>query len=633
MNLRITSFATRICIYIITMIIIVFGITLGVYYHLSRIRIIKSSMEIAYGNLNNMASRVEAQLNSVSHSIDATAWLLQVSSDDTLRIKEVLIHNIQNNSVIMGSSLAFVPKAEQAPVMYYSSRSYMGVGFENVDLTKYNYAGMDWFLIPKLLGKGYWSEPYFDEGVGNEVMSTYSLPLRNKEGQIFAIYTADISLDQFTDQVEKLIPLEDSYSFLLSRNGYYLTHRNKERIMSETIFSNAFGRNNKDYEVIGREMLAGNTGGQEFVNDGNRSYAIYAPITSVGWSICSVVSEDILLASLTSLMSNILKIFFAAIIAFFLFTFLLVRRLVRPIEGFASTARQIAQGDFNASLPSVRLHDEMKDLYNAFSYMKESLNSYIEDLKTTTATKERIESELSIAHDIQMGMIPKIFPPFPERADVDLHAILKPAKEVGGDLYDFYIQNEQLFFVIGDVSGKGVPASLLMAVTRSLFRSVSGYLTSPCDIVRSMNDSISEQNEANMFVTLFVGVLDLQTGLLTFCNAGHNPPVVISKEGEVSYMKVKNNLPIGLLEGFVYANESIVLEPETKLFTYTDGVVEAEDVEKELYTESKLLKTLAINHKLGVRRMVNCVVDSVAEHVLEAEPSDDLTILVLNYKK
>lgn len=332
-------------------------------------------------------------------------------------------------------------------------------------------------------------------------------------------------------------------------------------------------------------------------------------------------------------MHNVLKMFFAAMVAFFLFTFLLVRCLISPLEGFAYSARQIAQGDFNASLPSVKLHDEMKDLYNAFTYMKESLNSYVEDLKNTTASKERIESELNIAHDIQMGMIPKIFPPFPDRADVDLHAILKPAKEVGGDLYDFYIQNEQLFFVIGDVSGKGVPASLLMAVTRSLFRSVSEYLTSPCEIVKSMNDSISEQNEANMFVTLFVGVLDLPTGLLTFCNAGHNPPVLINKSGEVGYMKIKSNLPIGLMEGFLYENESIQLESQSKLFTYTDGVVEAENSNQALYSEEKLLKTLALNNQFGVRRMVNCIVESVSEHVLEAEPSDDLTILIVNYKK
>lgn len=286
MNLRITSFATRISIYIITMIILVFGVTLGVYYHLSSNRIIKSSMEIAYGNLNSMVARVEAQLNSVSHSIDATAWLLNVSSSDSVMIREVLIHNIQNNATIMGSSLAFVPKEGQSPTMYYASHSYLGIRFEHVDMAKYNYIGMDWYLIPKLLGKGYWSEPYYDEGVGNIAMTTYSLPLRNEMGEIFAIYTADISLDQFTDQVEKLLYLEGSYSFLLSRNGYYLTHHKKERIMSETIFSNGFNRKNEYYELIGKAMLAGNTGGKEFVNDG--MYRMLSMLLSLRWGGLSV---------------------------------------------------------------------------------------------------------------------------------------------------------------------------------------------------------------------------------------------------------------------------------------------------------------------------------------------------------
>lgn len=174
--------------------------------------------------------------------------------------------------------------------------------------------------------------------------------------------------------------------------------------------------------------------------------------------------------------------------------------------------------------------------------MQQSLSGYVSELRTTTASKERIESELSIAREIQMGMIPKIFPPYPEREDVDLHAILHPAKEVGGDLYDFFIDNDRLYFVIGDVSGKGIPASLFMAIARSLFRTLAQQATSPAEIMSKMNRSISENNEANMFVTLIIGILDLKTGSLRFCNAGHNPPIIIGARRKYNVAESKNTV-------------------------------------------------------------------------------------------
>ncbi|MGL5958047.1 MAG: SpoIIE family protein phosphatase, partial [Phocaeicola sp.] len=361
-KLRITSFATRISLYIMAMIVVIFALVLGTYHYLSRNQVISSSIDIAYGNLNTLGIRVESQLKSVSQSIDETCWLLDTSSLDTANIKAVLVRNVQNNSAIIGSSLAFVPKEKQVATIYYASRSSLGIDFRRLNPKEYSYWGMDWYLIPKFLGEAYWSEPYYDDGAGGLVMATYSLPLRNSKGSIYAIYTADISLYQFTDQIENSEIIHNGSSFLLSRNGYYLTHRKKERIMSETIFSSAFAENNKEYEKIGRCMLAGESGGRRFNHEGDFSYAIYAPIPSVGWSICAVIEEKFLLAGLTSLMKNILIIFFAALLAFFVLTFLLVKRLVKPLEGFAQSAHQIAQGDFNASLPDVKMYDEMKQL-------------------------------------------------------------------------------------------------------------------------------------------------------------------------------------------------------------------------------------------------------------------------------
>ena len=285
-----------------------------------------------------------------------------------------------------------------------------------------------------------------------------------------------------------------------------------------------------------------------------------------------------------------------------------------------------------ATLPDIHSKDEMKTLHQSFGYMQKSLVDYIDELKRTTASKERIESELRIARDIQMGMVPKIFPPFPERDDVDLYAKLIPAKEVGGDLYDFFIEGGKFYFIVGDVSGKGVPASLVMAVTCRLFRTVSAHFQTPAEIVTALNDALAESNESNMFCTFFIGILDLESGYLQYCNAGHNAPVILSPSGEVKFMEVEANLPLGLFGGFPYQGQECTIEKGTSIFLYTDGVTEAENVEKALYSDERLLQQLEKLQKETPNAMVDGVLVDIESHVAEAEQSDDITIMCLHYK-
>lgn len=270
-------------------------------------------------------------------------------------------------------------------------------------------------------------------------------------------------------------------------------------------------------------------------------------------------------------------------------------------------------------------------LRDSFDFMQNSLITYTEELKQTTANKERIESELRIASDIQMGMIPKIFPPFPNREDIDLYATLIPAKEVGGDLYDFFIDDEKLYFTVGDVSGKGVPASLLMAVTRSLFRNIAGHLKSPETIVRSLNDSIAETNETGMFVTLFLGIIDLKTGKMEYCNAGHNAPI-LHHVGAGKFLQTTPNIPLGLFEGFEYQKQEIQLAQDTQLFIYTDGVTEAESTTQDLFSDERLLRIFAIDKpEKTPKEKVLEVLEDVHRHAKGAEQSDDITLLCLHY--
>ncbi len=254
------------------------------------------------------------------------------------------------------------------------------------------------------------------------------------------------------------------------------------------------------------------------------------------------------------------------------------------------------------------------------------------NLLSVSNQKERMEGELEIARTIQSAMLPKVFPPFSDRPDLNIYGMVKPAKEIGGDLYDFYVRHDKLFFCVGDVSGKGVPASLVMATIRSLFRSISAHTEDPSRIAGEMNDTIAESNDQNMFVTLFIGVLELENGTLRYCNAGHNAPVLIDTNHSQEMINVLPNLPIGIMRGFAYQAQVTHMTHGETLFLYTDGLTEAENNTHAQYGEQRMLNKLAGAGGMGSKEIVQMMEQSVEEFAGEAPQSDDLTILAIRYQ-
>jgi sigma-B regulation protein RsbU (phosphoserine phosphatase) len=444
---------------------------------------------------------------------------------------------------------------------------------------------------------------------------------------MYAVFTADISLEWFADKVNNIKPYANSYNYMIGRGGAFLVSDRKEAILNESFFAEPLAEGDKNMMEIGHQMINGERGMTKFGRDGKNYYLFFAPVKATGWSVSVICRHDDVFAGVDSLRNRVLAILILGLLFLTGFCYLTIRRLTDPMVRFASSANEIAKGNFNVGLPVIKSKDEMKTLHDSFRKMQISLVEYIDKLKKTTASKERIESELRIARNIQMGMVPKIFPPFPEREDIDLYAKLIPAKEVGGDLYDFFIEDDKLYFIVGDVSGKGVPASLVMAVTCRLFRTVAAHCHMPADIMMALNAALAENNESNMFCTAFLGVLDLKTGNLQYCNAGHNAPVIIEPTGEVKFMEVVPNLPFGLFGDFPYEGQECDLAQGTSLFLYTDGVTEAENKENSLYSDERLLDLLSKQRCQIPCTMVNIVLDDVNKHVNGAEQSDDITIM------
>jgi sigma-B regulation protein RsbU (phosphoserine phosphatase) len=303
----------------------------------------------------------------------------------------------------------------------------------------------------------------------------------------------------------------------------------------------------------------------------------------------------------------------------------------RPIADLTAMTGRIAGGDFTQRI-DIPARNEIGDLAASFNEMTRRLNESIENLKETTAAKERIESELKIAHEIQMSMVPKTFPPFPDRREFDIFATLVPAREVGGDFYDFFfIDDDRLLFAIGDVSGKGVPAALFMAVVRTLLRATAGTAPGPGDVLRRLNDELSRDNEACMFVTLFCGILHVRTGEIDYSNGGHNPPFHLHGGG-LTPIENPGGGALGVAENGAYPSARLRLGPEESLFLYTDGLTEALDPAGQLFSDERLEELLRRTRVTGPRQLLGLVVDEVSRFAAGAPQADDITGLVLRYE-
>jgi len=257
-------------------------------------------------------------------------------------------------------------------------------------------------------------------------------------------------------------------------------------------------------------------------------------------------------------------------------------------------------------------------------------------LLESTAKNQRMENELYVAGAIQTAMLPKVFPPFQDLRNVNVYGTVKPAKEVGGDLYDFYVRHDKLFFCIGDVSGKGVPASLVMAMTRSLFRSITSHDEDAASVMTKMNKAFVEQNTQNMFLTLFIGILDCQTGKLDYCNAGHNAPVLVeSQKSKVEKLNVVPNLPLGVEGEWEFTAQQVQMAYNDLLFLYTDGLTEAERSSHEQFGEERMMKRFTDEGMKGLvdpRKLVEKMQAEVETFVDGAEQSDDLTMMAIRYQ-
>ena len=480
--------------------------------------------------------RIDRLMATVESAVENSTWIVAERLDNPDYMFRITGELVMNNPLVVGSTIAFEPNFFPSKGYYYSAFSCKD---KNGDIKRiqqggedFKYHGMDWYRIPKESKKASWCEPYFDKGGAEIMMCTYSMPLIDTDGKVYAVLTADVSLEDLTRHVAEIEPYEDSYAVLYSQNGKPIVDAPSDAQFTCDMV-----------QIVGK--------------------------ANNGWTM-----------ELNCPLSNILQG---------------SRVLVRRIALFSIAGLGLI-------------------FFVSWSFSTR--------LQRVTAANERLSSELGIARQIQSSVLNRRVPPY-------LGAILRPAREVGGDFYDFQEKDGILYFAIGDASGKGIPAALFTFLAGAGFKMSVDMGLPPDEMVGRINALLCKDNDTCMFVTLFVGRLELATGQLEYCNAGHPPLVVVSPDGKAKPLSEKRNIAAGVAEEYVYPRQTATFEPGTRLLVYTDGVTEAERKDHVQYGEDRLLAFASAHAKESPAQMLGSLMSELDGFVAGAEQSDDITAIAV----
>ncbi|MBR1859439.1 MAG: SpoIIE family protein phosphatase, partial [Selenomonadaceae bacterium] len=487
-----------------------------------------------------------------------------------------------------------------------------------------------------------------------------AVPYYEINGEIAGVACAQASLERINQIVKEVELYNTGFCFVLDNRGYVILNSEdgSPPELSVNLNNDIRSSGNNVLSSIAEAMTTGKNGLEEIQLNDKDYYIAYAPIERMGWSFGAAIAKEEVIAPVVKnaevieniTQENISKLnshMFQTMIFMVIFVLLLLmsvtyigRRLsnhfVEPIHELSDGVREIASGDLDKKL-NIKTGDEIEHLAICFNAMTDELKTYMDNLTKITAEKERIATELDVAKNIQTSMLPNIFPPFPDKKEFSIYATMNAAKEVGGDFYDFYLlDTHHLVVTIADVSGKGIPAALFMMISKTILKNFSMTMTNPDDFAAVMslsNNQLCQNNDAMMFVTVFMGMLDIKTGEFVFVNGGHNPPLVYHKATDsYEYIKVKKNFVLGGMEDINFKQQSIKLDKGDIIFMYTDGVTEALNPNNELYGEERLINCLNRSDKnLPVEELLAFVRADVNTHVNGADQSDDITMLALKF--
>jgi sigma-B regulation protein RsbU (phosphoserine phosphatase) len=586
------------------------------------------------------ANEIDMRFFEAKTVVDKAVLVFESQPVTRKSCSELLTEIMTTNAMIGGSAIALSPSENFKKAGFQMLYSWYVDGKLNIAdrVSPQQDYKSDWFKLPYNQKKGIWTNPYFDTDV-NRMMVTYSAPVII-DGKVTAIITCDLILRSIRTLMSELELGRRGVPIIVTSSGNLLFRPDKEYGSEAEVASyDKFLRQSVDKKTLQelKSLLGEDKSGflrfKENVSKGV-SWIYFDNISHVDWRIGFIIPEREILAPVYALDKQMFYIAVIGILALLIPAFFVSHSITHPITILCSAADKLAVGDFDAPLPNVKGKNEIRRLVSNFDRMRVDLKEYINTIAVTTAEREKVASELSIAKRIQHGILPKKFVALPEYPGLDIAGLLESAKEVGGDLYDFaLLENNKLYISIGDVSGKGVPASLFMGVGKTLLKSVISTMQDPAKALCYVNNELATNNDACMFITLFCGILDLNTNELVYANAGHNPPLII--DGDNSYfMDLASAPPLGVMNDIVYDNKTIKLPANSMFLLYTDGVTEAMNSGKELFGDKRLLSVVSNCDASGrsAEDVIVSIKTGMNKFVDGAVQSDDITMLCVENK-
>ncbi len=579
-------------------------------------------------------NQIEAVMRAVEKIPEQIAYSLEHSSYTEKEMYNLIQQVIKKNSEIFGSTIAFEPYGFDSNRKFFAPYYYKKddkQGFTYLDGVTYPYLTKEWYQIPKKLKAPIWSEPYFDAGAGNIIMTTYSVPFYrtvNGERTLSGVVTADISLDWLKDLVDS-IQTRETAIILVSKEGSFISHPDPKLIMKGTIFDLAKTRNDARLRQIGQSMIQGES---EFIETtriipGVETWFFYAPLPSNGWSMGVLYLKDELMKEHEALQRSLLAFAFFGGVLLLIAVVIISKSITKPLGALAKTTEEISKGNFDFKVPNILSQDEVGTLSRSFERMERSLKKHIADLTKISAEKERIETELQFATLVQNDFLPD---KMPTHSSFRFAAKSFPAKFVGGDFYDFVeIDSQNIGIVFGDVSGKGVSGALYMARLLSDFRYIGPSSDSSRETMIKVNSILHSRSRRGMFATAVYMILNLETKMLRICNAGHHPLFLRKRDGSLQQIGQSSGIPIGIFpEVNNYTEEILYIEGGDCVLLYTDGVIEPINDQGEMFGSDRLQKIFA-RHEGNPEELIWEIDQSVEEFTPDQTDFDDLTLMVI----
>lgn len=478
---------------------------------------------------------------------------------------------------------------------------------------------------------GAWSDPFYCNNDTTNLFVSYRVPVYFPNSDIAGRVSSDVSLRMMKKMLSEIKIGEEGYAFIIDQAGNFITHPKQEWVGNKNLFEATSPVIIQNSSEIESEIKSSGSGADHVIIDylnGQHCWFYHASLPNSNWTVIIVIPEKELFSQIEANFQRILFVAGLGILILFLINMFIFRRVLDPLAQVANAI----QGFSSVKGKTGKSKDEIKMLTESLEDWQAKYGTLMKEQSRTARERLKYEKELKSAHDIQQNIIPSGYPAFPEHPEIDLFAVLKPAESIGGDLYDYYfIDNDHLLVAIGDVSGKGIPASLFMAIASTLIKSHSNILSSR-EIIEKVNNELGDRNPNQYFLTLFIGILNMKTGVMDYCNAAHNYPYLLHFDGTLQTLSKSHGIPLGIYKNKTYKSNTIQLQPGDLVLLFTDGVINSRNSVGTHYGIEKLKSNIQGMTQLTAREVVTSLMETIVTYEEGTRQSDDISLVAMKFQ-